>query len=69
MSISDDSISGIISVNNPNYKNTDRSLRTSFQSVEKDRMTAYGYKNTKTGFSVGTTYEQFEEVFFRFPQE
>ena len=64
LSISDDSISGIISVNNPNYKNTDRSLRTSFQSVEKDRMTVYGYKNTKTGFSIGTTYEQFEDVFF-----
>ena len=26
-------------------------------------MSRYGYKNTKTGFSLGTTYEQFDRPF------
>ena len=64
VTLSDDAITGIIAINNPNYKNSDRSLRTTIESTEKDQMSRYGYKNTKTGFSLGTTYEQFKDTYF-----
>ena len=64
ITISDESITGLLSINNPNYKNSDRSLITSLESTEKDQMSRYGYKNMKTGFSLGTNYEQFKDVYF-----
>ena len=64
ITLSDESITGLLSINNPNYKNSDRSLITSVESTEKDQMSRYGYKNMKTGFSLGTSYEQFKDVYF-----
>ncbi len=49
---------------NPNYKNSDRSLITKFESTTIDRLTDFGYETTKYGFSLGTTYEQYEDVYF-----
>ncbi len=63
-SISDTGIQGIISINNPNYKNTDKSFITSFEASEIDQMSRFGYKSTKTGFSLGTSFEQFDDIYF-----
>ena len=63
-SISDSSITGSFTINNPNYKNTDRSLRTSIEASQIDQMSKFGYKTTKTGFSVGTVFEQYEDIYF-----
>ena len=64
VSITDDSLQGIFSINNPNYKNSDKSLRTTFESSKTDLMSNYGYEVNKTGFSVGTSYEQFKDIYF-----
>ena len=64
LSLSDTGITGTFSTNNPNYKNTDRSLKTSIESSKRDLMSKFGYKNEKIGFSLGTNYEQFKDVYF-----
>jgi len=63
-SISNTSVQGSLSFNNPNYKNSDKSLRTSFEATQIDLMSKFGYKSTKTGFSVGTVFEQYEDIYF-----
>ena len=62
--ISDTTVRGKFSVNNPNYKNSDRSLRTTLESTNTDQMSNFGYETTRTGVSFGTTYEQFRDVYF-----
>ncbi len=63
-SISDTSLQGSLSINNPNFNNTDKSLRTSFEATEINQMDKFGYKSTKTGFTVGTVFEQYEDIYF-----
>ena len=58
------SILGKVFLNEPNYKNSNRSLSRSLERTENDNMSSYGYKTEKTGFSFGTSYEQYREVFF-----
>jgi outer membrane protein insertion porin family len=62
--ISDQSFQGALSINNPNYKNSDKSLRTSLEATRIDQMSQFGYKSTKTGFSIGTVFEQYEDIYF-----
>ena len=64
ISLDKESIKGIISLNNPNYKGTNRSLNLSAQSIVTDRLTDYGYKSTKTGVSVGSGFEYYNDLFF-----
>ena len=63
INISDDQIKGIFSVISPNYKNTDKDLRLVFESTETDLITASGYKSSRSGFSVGTQFEQYTDLF------
>ncbi len=57
VSLSDESLKGLFSVTNPNYKNSDKLVYFSAEAVETDRLTAFGYKTNKTGFSIGTNFE------------
>ena len=66
LAISDDAIRGKFSVINPNFRNTDRSLNTTIESTSSDFMTSSGYKTTRTGLSLGTGFEQFEDIFVNF---
>ena len=63
LSISDDTLKGKFKVTNPNYKNTDKSLNTTLESSSSDFMTASGYKTTRTGFNIGTGFEQYSDLF------
>ena len=58
--ITDDSLSAKLSLFNPNYNYTDRSLSTNIQSSSTDKLTANGYKTTKTGAEIGTAFEFLE---------
>ena len=64
LSLSDESTSGIFSMTKPNYKNSDKSLTASLENSNNDYMNRFGYENRKTGFSIGTQFEQFEDVYF-----
>ena len=63
-SISDTGLKGILSLENPNYKNTNKSLSRSIEASDVDRMDKFGYKTTKTGFSFGTSFEQYDDIYF-----
>lgn len=61
--VSNESVKGTFSVNNPNYNNSDKQVNLSFQASETDRLTNFGYKTNKTGFSVGTNFEYYDDLF------
>jgi outer membrane protein insertion porin family len=62
--ISDDSIKGNFSVNNPNFNYSGRSLITDIERVTIDKLSDSGYESSKTGFSLGTSFETNENLFF-----
>ena len=62
--ISDTSIQGKFSLTNPNFRNSNKSLSTSIESTKTDLMSKFGYETNKTGFSVGTSFEQAENLYF-----
>ena len=64
ISISTESLKGIISMNNPNYKGSNRSLNTSLESSITDRLKNFGYKSNKTGFSVGSGFEFYDDLYW-----
>ncbi len=64
LSLTEDSIKGLFSVRNPNYKNSDKSLRASVQATETDKLSDFGYKTSKTGFSFGTDFEYYDDLNF-----
>ena len=57
LKLSSNSINGKFSVINPNFNDTDKSLITSIEAIEIDRLKDFGYKTNKTGFSFGTNFE------------
>ncbi len=57
VSLSEESLKGEFTVINPNFRNTDKLIRFSASAVETDRLTDFGYKTSKTGFSFGTSFE------------
>ena len=64
LSLSDDSTSGTFTLIKPEYKNSDKSLITTIENSDNDFMDKFGYQTVKTGFSFGTNFEQFEDIFF-----
>ena len=52
------------SINNPNYKGSNRSLNASLESTITDRLKDFGYKNNKTGFSVGSAFEFYDDLYW-----
>ena len=61
--LSDDEVRGKFSIINPNFRNSDRSLNTTIESTTSDFMSSSGYKTTRTGISLGTGFEQFQDIF------
>ena len=64
LEISDDSVKGKLVYSKPNFAYTDNTLLTSFEATSTDLLTDFGYKVTKNGFSLGTEFEQYENLFF-----
>ena len=58
-----ESVKGEISLNDPNYHGTNKSLDFSAQSITTNRLENFGYKSSKTGFSVGSGFEFYEDLF------
>ena len=64
VAISAESLKGLISINNPNYKGSNRSLNASLESTVTDRLKNFGYKSNKTGFSIGSGFEFYEDLYW-----
>ena len=62
--VSSESLKGLIAINNPNYKGSNRSLNASLESTITDRLTNFGYKSNKTGFSVGSGFEFYDDLYW-----
>ena len=60
--VTPETFKGKLSVSDPNYKNSDKSIYFNVQALEIDRITDFGYKTNKTGFEVGTNFEYLEDL-------
>ena len=63
ISISEETLKGIISLNDPNYKGSNKSLKFSLESRVTDNLKNYGYKSNKTGFSIGSGFEFYDNLY------
>jgi len=63
LSVSKSKIKGLLSLENPNYKGSDKSLSFVLESTSTDRLTTFGYKSNKTGISLATGFEYFDDLY------
>ena len=64
LEVSDESIKGQFIYSKPNFAYTDNTLFTSLRSTSSDFLSTYGYEISDIGFSIGTKFEQYENIFF-----
>ena len=62
--LSEESLKGQFIFSKPNFNYTENTLRTSLKALTTDNLDDFGYKQSETGVSLGTTYEQYENLFF-----
>ena len=63
INVSETKVSGGISVNNPNYKYTGNAVYAALDVSSSDFKETSGYESSKTGFDIGTEFEQYENIF------
>ena len=63
ITISEETIKGQLQYNQPNYKGTNKSLYFNLESSVADKLKNYGYKSKKTGLSLGTRFEYYDDLF------
>ena len=63
LSVSPEALKGIVSLNNPNYNGSNRSLNFSIESTVTDNLKTYGYESNKTGFRIGSGFEFYDDLF------
>jgi len=64
ISISENTLKGKFVYAKPNFNYSDNTLFTSLESSTTDNLTDYGYKTSNLGFSLGTTFQQYEDLYF-----
>jgi len=64
IAFSEQSVKGKFIYSKPNFNNTDNTLFTSLSSTSKDHSTDFGYKSSNLGFSIGTSFQQYENLYF-----
>ena len=63
LTVSKETVKGAFNYNQPNYQGTNRSLNFNVESSVTDKLTNFGYKSKKTGFSAGTGVEYYDDLF------
>ena len=63
LTLTDETIKGKFSVENPNYNNSDKLIKVSLESSTNDYMSSSGYKTSRTGLSLGTEFEQMNDFY------
>ncbi len=64
LSISEEKVKGQFVYSKPNFNYSDNTLFTSVRSTTTDRKKDFGYESNDFGFSFGTKFEQYENLFF-----
>ena len=62
--LNEESIKGNFSIQNPNYKNSDKLVYLNVEALETDRLKEFGYKTNKNGFALGTGFEIYDDTKF-----
>ena len=63
LNLSQDKVSGNIMVNNPNYKYSGNAVMADLDVSSTDRSSSSGFKSSRTGFGLGTRFEQYENMY------
>ena len=64
VTITAETLRGKFAYTNPHFLYSDRSLTTSLESTNTDREKDYGYKSSLTKMALGTSFEQFDDLYF-----
>jgi len=64
LQLTKNSVKGGFIYEKPNFNYTDNTLFTAITSTSKDNLVDYGYKTSDLSFSLGTSFEQFENLYF-----
>ncbi len=64
LEISEDSIKGQFIYSKPNFAYTDNTLSTRLTNTSTNNLADFGYKVSEFSFSLGTEFEQFQNLFF-----
>ena len=62
--LSGEAIRGNFTVNNPDFNYSGRALYTNIESSKTDKLDTSGYELSKTGLSLGTSFEEYENLYF-----
>ena len=60
--ISTETFKGELSISNPNYNNSNKSVYVNLQAIEYDQLDNFGYKTIKNGFDIGTSFEYYKDL-------
>ena len=63
--LSETRLRGNITITNPNFNYSDKALFTDIFITDVDKLTDSGYESTNAGFSLGTAFEQYDDLFFK----
>ena len=63
LNLSEEKVSGDILVVNPNYNYSGNSVTAGLDVSSTDRSTTSGFQSSKTGFQLGTSFEQYQNLF------
>ena len=64
LDVTETTVSGAVGLNNPNFNYSGNSLFGNVSVSSTDESVSSSYKSTKSGFSLGTEFEQYENVYF-----
>ena len=64
LELGEDSVKGLLAYTHPNFAYSDRSVTTSLEATETDKLKKSGYKNTINAVAFSTRYEQYDDLFF-----
>tara|TARA_B100000809_G_scaffold76445_1_gene74265 strand:- start:243 stop:2486 length:2244 start_codon:yes stop_codon:yes gene_type:complete len=63
LNLSEEKVKGSILVNNPNYNYSGNAAFAALDISSTDRSNSSGFKSSKTGFELGTSFEQYEKFY------
>jgi len=63
LNISEKTISGDISIENPNYAYSGNSVYATLDVASTDQTSTSGYESSSTGISLGTEFQQYENIY------
>jgi len=61
--VSEEAIRGRFGIVNPNYNYTGNTLKAIVESTQINKLASYGYDTQRTGFTFGTSFEQYEDIY------